>query len=341
LLVGIFYVSLQHKINKMKNLNAVGVVIGRFQAPELHEGHTGLLDHVTENHKNVVVFLGIPRIQNSKRNPLDFATRRKMVQNVYPDVIVLPLDDNRSDHKWSTQIDNAIRSMFPETDAVLYGSRDSFIPHYHGNHSTEEYPQVDSHNATDLRAEAANTPLDSDEFRSGVIYGIHRQRPVTYPTVDVVVVDGDKILLARKPSETLFRFVGGFVDRTDENWEMAARRELYEETKLSALKMHYVCSQAVEDWRYAREENGIMTTLFMTYAWDQMGRPEASDDIAEVKWLNIKDLFSVITDPSQGNGHVPNKNYVFHIEDKIVPEHIKLMETFIKKVVEENLITLK
>ena len=325
----------------MKNLNTVGVIIGRFQTPELHEGHIGLLDHVTDNHKNVVVFLGVPRIQNTKRNPLDFATRRKMVQSIYPEVIVLPLDDNRSDHKWSTQIDNTLRSMFPETDAVLYGSRDSFIPSYHGKHATEPYPQVQSHNATDLRAEAAATPLDSDDFRAGVIYGIHKQRPVTYPTVDVVMVDGEKILLARKPSETLFRFVGGFVDRTDKNWEMAARRELYEETKLSALKMQYVCSQAVEDWRYAKEENGIMTTLFMTYAWDQMGRPEASDDIAEVKWFNIKDFFTVTAEQSQGDGHMPKRIYDFKIEDKIVPEHITLMETFIKKVVEENLITLK
>jgi len=149
-------------------------------------------------------------------------------------------------------------------------------------------------------------------------------------------VDGDKILLARKPAETLFRFVGGFVDRTDVNWEMAARRELYEETKLSALGMEYVCSQAVEDWRYKGLDNGIMTTLFMTHAWDQMGRPEASDDIAEVKWFNIKDLYSVTAEQSQGDGHIPKKIYDFKIEDKIVPEHVELMKTFIKKMIENG-----
>ena len=316
--------------------NTIGIIVGRFQAPELHRGHTGLLDHVTEKHKNVVVFLGISKIQNSKRNPLDFATRCKMIQNVYPDVIVLPLDDNISDQKWSTQIDDTLRSMFPETDALLYGSRDSFIPNYHGSHDTEEFPAVGNYNATELRAEAATNPLYSDEFRAGVIYGIYKQRPVTYPTVDVVVVDGDKILLARKPAETLFRFVGGFVDRTDENWETAARRELYEETKLSALSMEYVCSQAVEDWRYANEESGIMTTLFMTHAWDQMGKPEASDDIQEVKWFNIKDLYSIIIDPSLGEGHIPDKKYVFHIENKIVPEHVELMKKFLRILDIEN-----
>jgi bifunctional NMN adenylyltransferase/nudix hydrolase len=325
----------------MEILNTVGVVIGRFQTPELHEGHTKLLDKVTSKHSNVVVFLGIPRIQNTKRNPLDFTTRSKMIKEIYPDVIILPLDDNLCDHKWSNQIDNALRSLYPETNAILYGSRDSFIPNYHGKFPTKELPQKKSHNATDLRAEAASETLTSDDFRAGVIYGIYRQRPVTYPTVDVVVIDGDKMLLARKPSETKFRFVGGFVDRTDANFEMSARRELNEETKLSALNMTYVCSQAIKDWRYAREESGIMTTLFMTYAWDQMGKPEASDDIAEVRWFNINDFFNVVTSESQGEGHVPKVDYNFNIEDKIVPEHVELMETFLKKVITEKLINKK
>jgi bifunctional NMN adenylyltransferase/nudix hydrolase len=330
---------LHHKSNKiMKNTevvdkkSTVGIIVARVQTPDLHEGHASLINHVTSSHSNVIVFLGIARIQNTKKNPLDFPTRKLMIQAMYPSAIVLPLEDNRSDEKWSANLDSVVRSMFPDKSAVLYGSRDSFLPHYHGVHDTEAFPVVGSHNATELRAEAAETPLPSKVFRAGVIYGIAKQRPITYPTVDVVVVDGDKILLARKPAETLFRFVGGFVDRTDVNWEMAARRELYEETKLSALGMEYVCSQAVEDWRYKGLDNGIMTTLFMTYAWDQMGKPTASDDIAEVKYFNLKDLYSVTTEPSQGEGHIPKRNYTFKIEDKIVPEHVELMKTFIQKI---------
>jgi bifunctional NMN adenylyltransferase/nudix hydrolase len=235
---------LHHKSNKiMKNTevadkkSTVGIIVARVQTPDLHEGHISLINHVTSSHSNVIVFLGIARIQNTKKNPLDFPTRKLMIQSMYPNVIVLPLEDNRSDEKWSANLDSIVRSMFPDKKAVLYGSRDSFLPHYHGSHDTEAFPVVGAHNATELRADAAETALPSKEFRAGVIYGINKQRPVTYPTVDVVVVDGDKILLARKPAETLFRFVGGFVDRTDVNWEMAARRELYEETKLSALGM--------------------------------------------------------------------------------------------------------
>jgi bifunctional NMN adenylyltransferase/nudix hydrolase len=316
--------------------NTVGVIVARVQTPELHEGHLALLNHVTSKHSNVIVFLGIARIQNTKKNPLDFSTRKLMIQNMYPSIIILPLEDNRSDEKWSDNLDSMIRTILPDKKAILYGSRDSFFTHYHGSHDTEAFPEVGSHNATELRAEAAETPLPSKVFRAGVIYGIYKQRPITYPTVDVVVVDGDKILLARKPDETLFRFVGGFVDRTDTNWEMAARRELYEETKLSALRMEYVCSQAVEDWRYKGLDNGIMTTLFMTHAWDQMGKPEASDDIAEVKYFDLKDLYSITTDPSLSQEHISNKNYLFHIEDKIVPEHVELMKTFIKKITKDE-----
>ena len=317
----------------------VGVMIGRFKTPYLHEGHVGVLDKISEMHSNVVIFLGIPRIQNTKRNPLDFATRRKLIQEKCPEAIVMALPDNRSDEKWSENVDNTLATIFPEKEAILYGSRDSFIPHYHGKHKTKMLDSIESHNATEIRANAASEVLDSDEFRAGVIYGITKQRPVTYPTVDIVVANNDgQILLARKPAEDKFRFVGGFVDRTDENFEMAARRELYEETKLSGLKPTYIASKQIVDWRYEREDSGIMTTLFLFHEWDQMGRAEASDDIAEVRWFELSDLFSHTQEPSLGDGHVPPIKYTWDLDDKIVPEHVELMKIFLQKVVTDNLI---
>ena len=56
-----------------------------------------------------------------------------------------------------------------------------------------------------------------------------------------------------------------------------------------------------------------MTTLFLTYEWDQMGRAEASDDIAEVKYFDPKIFIDV-------NEIIRN----------IVPEHVELMISFMK-----------
>jgi bifunctional NMN adenylyltransferase/nudix hydrolase len=71
--------------------------------------------------------------------------------------------------------------------------------------------------------------------------------------------------MARKPNETLWRFVGGFVDRNDETYEVAAKKKFYEETGGNARigELTYICSQQVHDWRYKGTEHGIMTTLFL------------------------------------------------------------------------------
>ena len=264
----------------------IGVVMARFQVHKLHEGHIKLLDKVHQHHKKVIIFLGVPTISNTKSNPLDFATRKAMIQELYPTAIILPHKDQRSDEKWSVSLDNEIRMPFGDLTAVLYGSRDSFLPHYKGRYPVIELITDVFYSGTEARKEVSREIIGTEDFRAGVIHATYAQRPVTYPTVDVCAYnDKGQILMAKKPNENLFRFVGGFVDRTDHSWEHAAKREFIEETGGCEIgEIKYVCSGQINDWRYAKCESGIMTTLFLgKFLW---GAIQPSDDIASLHWLD-------------------------------------------------------
>jgi bifunctional NMN adenylyltransferase/nudix hydrolase len=300
----------------------VGVIIGRFQTNKLHEGHINLISHVLSNHKKTIILLGVSRVQNTKKNPLDFASRKAMIQKLFPSVMILPIMDQRYDEAWSSSVDNAISMPFGEKKAVIYGSRDSFIPHYKGKYSVIELEASFDHNATNIRTEVARETLDSSDFRAGVIYSAFNQRPVTYPTVDICAFNQKgEILMARKPNEKYWRFVGGFVDPTDASFEQAALREFREETGGSCVigNLKYIASHRVADWRYAKEESGIMTTLYLGEY--NMGMAKASDDIAEVKWVPINEF-------SNFDG----------VRTKVMPEHRELMTTLVNRVYSENLI---
>jgi bifunctional NMN adenylyltransferase/nudix hydrolase len=112
-----------------------GVIVGRFQVNSLHAGHLELFRQVSEKHDRVIVFIGVPRTVPTKRNPLDFETRKKMIQADYPDFVILPLRDEKHDNYWSNRLDDSIASVTQFTgDVTLYGGRDSFVPHYYGTH---------------------------------------------------------------------------------------------------------------------------------------------------------------------------------------------------------------
>ena len=281
----------------------IGCIVARFQTHKLTEGHIKFVDKVCENHSKVIIFLGISNVPNSKSNPLDFATRKSMIQERYPNVVVLPQRDNRDDKVWSRNLDAQISMPYGELSAVLYGSRDSFIPHYHGKYPVIELITDIIASATDYRKKVGNEIIPSEDFRAGVIHGTWAQRPVTYPTVDVVAYnDKGELLLGKKPNEKKYRFIGGFVDRTDTSWEHAAKREFAEETGGCAIDdLRYVASSQIKDWRYVGSESGIMTTLFMgKFLW---GKVTATDDIESLAWVT----------PSSIN-----------VENDIMPEHQEL-----------------
>lgn len=268
----------------------IGVIIARFQVHKLHDAHVELINRVCEHHKKVIIFLGVSVVSNTKTNPLDFATRKAMIQEMYPNVVILPQKDQRSNERWSQVLDAEIRVPFGERSALLYGGRDSFIPYYSGKYPVAELTTDVYYSGTEVRKEVSREILNSADFRAGVIHSTFAQRPITYPTVDVVA-DNEKgqILLCKKPNEKNYRFIGGFVDRDDMNWENAARREFKEETggcEIESLK--YVASGQIKDWRYTKTEHGIMTTLYLgRFVY---GRIEPSDDIASLHWVYPKDI---------------------------------------------------
>lgn len=287
-----------------KNQMTVGVIIARFQVPELHAGHTHLIEYVMERHERLIVLLGDRTIQANERHPLDFETRKLMVLGAYPTAEVYRLLDRGNDVSWSSEVDLVLGANNAH-GALLYGSRDSFIPYYKGVHQCVEVPTLGDHSGTALRENGCH-PIDSVDFRRGMIYRTKKRYPQGHPTVDMALIrkvgDEWQVLLGkRSPTDVWWRFPGGFFDPAlDESYEDAAARELGEETSVAvrATSAIYLGSCKVDDWRYADSKDRIVTTLFAFI--DFGSTPAPADDLGEVGWRPLASLMKEIWP-----GHAP------------------------------------
>lgn len=160
------------------NKPSYGVIVGRFQVPYLHDGHLELFKAVQAYHQHVIVFLGVAPGGASVHNPLDYDTRRLMIQYSFPNFIVCPIADTSSDETWSTNLDTKISEIVIYGQVALYGGRTSFVPHYQGKHKPIELQLKDSHmSGSALRNEVTNRVRYSKDFREGVIYSINNMYP--------------------------------------------------------------------------------------------------------------------------------------------------------------------
>lgn len=282
-----------------------GIIVARFQTPYLHDGHKALIQGVKEKHNQVVVVLGVSPVKASKKNPLDYGTREKLIKECYPDIIVLPLHDHSSDNVWSTNLDTLLNSVFPGEHMILYGSRDSFMSYYSGKLKVEEFPVYGKFNATEIREMVSETIGTSADFRKGVVYATYQQYPKVYPTVDIALFKNErkKMLLGQKTESNLWRFPGGFVDPTDDSYEEAAKRELREEVgDVEVGEFVYEMNQKVDDWRYKGEVDKIITTLFSTDL--TYGNAQADDDLAHVQWFDWIEIQELIQNKQIYKGHL-------------------------------------
>lgn len=266
------------------------MIVARFQVATLHDEHKALINTVKERCDNVIIFLGLSAVANTRNNPLDFQSRKAMLKKEFPDVDVHYIKDHKSDDRWSAFLDSQIADMVPKSHSVaMFGSRDSFIPHYNGRYPTVALEAERYISGTEQRERISRQVMNSEEFRAGQIFSAYGSYPTSFQTTDCIVYrkSDDHVLLGKKAGEDKYRFFGGFVDPTDESLEAACVREVAEEAgsfgHAGADSLRYLGSFRVDDWRYRSEVDKIMTVVFqMEFLW---GRPEPGDDISEVAWF--------------------------------------------------------
>jgi len=139
-----------------KKNRGVGVIVGRWQSPYLHEGHKHLINTALSENDRVVIVIGCTKGGTvDERNPYDFAQRLNMIRRQYPDTKKVTFDyiiDVDDDKKWSDKLDD-ILDQYIHDSPTLYGSRDSFISHYKGSYAYREVEEIPNVSATKIREE--------------------------------------------------------------------------------------------------------------------------------------------------------------------------------------------
>ena len=314
---------------KVSKPTDVGVVIGRFQVNELHEAHIDLIQSVLDRHDRVLVFLGNSIIRNTLNNPLDYRARRAMIAEKFPTVEIHYINDNPSDTVWAKNLDKLIgEQLLPLQTVTLYGSRDSFLKCYSGKYNTCELEATTFISGTEVRRRVCNNYPPTADYRAGMIAATAYRFPTAFQTVDIAVVnDKGELLLARKPDEKKWRFIGGFSDPTSHSLEEDAKREVIEEAGVEVDNITYLGSTLINDWRYRGEIDKIKTALFVAkYIY---GKPEGADDVAEVKWVPFNNL--------NKNDIMEGHHVLLDMFNQKFLANSKLKDTFIQPEIDGNM----
>lgn len=165
-------------------------------------------------------------------------------------------------------------------EATIVGSGEMF---WGGTHS----PQ-DQANLIVTQVDIDRTP--KPELVQGIPYVPF---PIAFHTVDIVAVNGDKILLGRKPKQEKWQFVGGFVEPTH-TAEHTAAKEFHEEAGVlikDESRFEYLMSLFIDDARYKESCHKITSSIFFIELDDDEAESVvAGDDLEEVKFFKLNDV---------------------------------------------------
>lgn len=291
----------------MNNQNTtVGVVLGRFQLPALHEGHKAVISEVQRRHERVVLIVASAPVFLTRKNPLSGEIRKALLEAEYQNqnVLVAELQNHPSDEEWSKDFDRVLAELVGDADCIIYGARDNSLTYYSGRHETHALDLDLKTSATAIREKIKNgfpeNRLDLRKFAEGVIYAAHNTYPVSYTAVDLAILRNQngklQVLLCGKKTDPKdkWRFCGGFVDPGDATLLDATKREKDEELgkNLAVDGYQFIGDTLIDDWRYRGSEHCIRSMFHL--AWYQWGKEKPRDDIERAKWIDLEDIDALI-----------------------------------------------
>ncbi len=101
------------------------------RAQPFHIGHAKLIDRMLDECERVTIILGSIQEQGTSRNPLNYTTRKKMIQNVYRNkpeyerLRIIGLFDINNPAEWGEYVLDFVNETFPDLpkpDAYYAGS---------------------------------------------------------------------------------------------------------------------------------------------------------------------------------------------------------------------------
>jgi bifunctional NMN adenylyltransferase/nudix hydrolase len=222
-----------------------------------------------------------------------------MVHQAFPDsrLLIASIPDHPLTYElWSEQLDVIIGGIFPDCQAVLYGSRDSFLPKYTGKYATAFVPALPGPSGTELRAGVSFPRTKAG--RAGAIHAVNDREPMAYARVALAVVDSarEQVLLYGAPETAgLLALFGGPMVADDVQVSTAASRHLCEAVaKPQISEPRLLGVQVIHEPVFRWTRDCAVTSLLMA-EWQGTDRhPMPTQGHHRLRWINRSALDRVL-----------------------------------------------
>lgn len=299
-------------------MKKIGILIGRFQVPEPHEGHRFLINRILERCDDLIILVGSANRARSIKNPFTFMERSSAILNSFPDkeqrIWVVPLNDYLyNDSQWMADVAATIQYTVNQIPKMDNNVQLTLFGHYkEGNNYLKWFPQMKYENI-DSDIELSGTEVRrmtlsklpqcvQDDY---AYFDKEAAKFVMYPYPetlnfncgDAIVECLGHILLIERgaaPGAGTWALPGGHKNRNETFFDCAIR-ELYEETNLRVPEK--VVRGSVLSTRLFDSpvrSNGIPRNTLAVHIRVQpdtdgtLPRARGADDAVKARWVSIE-----------------------------------------------------